>query len=174
MAARNEQDHDYVQKAFDGLVPPQTGERVAPDHAQHTIFKAEVVQGDECTNRLVRIEGCQVVNPPIVSEWVEKKQKKKAWVCTFVAPPDLWNQERSDWIQAVTENRQDITVLNKLRLNNGDMCTVIGIKTGERDEPMAKGNRKRHITFVKVTAVIPGIRGSSRKANVLQPRSRHG
>jgi hypothetical protein len=172
MAARNEQDHEYEQIAFDTLVPPQTGERVTPDHAQHTIFKTEVAQGTECTERLVRIEGCQVINPPVVSEWVEKKQKKKEWRCTFVAPPDLWNQERSDWIQAVTENRQDIPLLNKLKLNNGDMCTVIGIQTGQRDEPMAKGNTKRHITYVKVTAVIPGIRGASKKANVLQPKAR--
>jgi hypothetical protein len=174
MAARNEQDHDYVQRAFDGLVPPQTGERVAPVHAQHTIFQAEVAQGTECTERLVRIEGCQVINSPVVRVWEEKKQKKKAWVCTFVAPPDLWNQERSDWIQAVTENRQDIPLLNKLRLNNGDMCTVIGIQTGQRDEPMAKGTKQRHITFVKVTEVIPGIRGTSRKANILQPKARQG
>jgi hypothetical protein len=174
MAARNEQDHDYVQKAFDGLVPLQNGGRVAPGQEQQTIFKAEVAQGIECTERLVRIEGCQVVNPPVVREWEEKKHKKKAWVCTFVAPPDLWNQERSDWIQAVTENRQDIPVLNKLKLNNGDMCTVVGVKTGEREEPMAKGNKLRHITFVKVTAVNPGIRGASKKANVLQPKARLG
>jgi hypothetical protein len=86
----------------------------------------------------------------------------------------LWSQEADEWIQAVTENKKDIPVLNKLKLNNGDMCTVVGIRTGERDEPMAKGNKQRHITFVKVTEVIPGIRGTSRKANVLQPRARHG
>ena len=73
----------------------------------------------------------------------------------------------------MTENKQDIMVLNKLKLNNGDMCTVVGIKTGERTEPMAKGDAKRRITFVKVTAVIPGIRGASKKANVLQPKARH-
>src|SRR6516164_8633321 len=108
MAARSEQDHEYEQIAFDGLAPAQSGERVASGQAQHTIFQAEGEAGTESAERLVRIEGCQVVNPPIVREWVEKKQKKKAWVCTFVAPPDLWNQDRSDWIQAVTENRQDI------------------------------------------------------------------
>jgi hypothetical protein len=173
MTARSEEDHTYIQPTFDGLVPSQTGDCLLSGQTQHTIFQAEVAQGIEAAERLVRIEGCQVVNPPIVNEWVEKKQKRKAWVCTFVAPPDLWNQERSDWIQAVTENKKDIPVLNKLRLNNGDMCTVIGIQTGQRDEPMAKGNTKRHITFVKVTVVIPGIRGSSKKANVLQPKARH-
>ena len=129
-------------------------------------------QGSEFAERVVRIEGCQVINPPVVREWVEKKEKKKEWLCTFVCPPDLWSQERDEWIQAVTENKKDIPVLNKLKLNNGDMCTVIGIHTGERWEPMAKGTKQRHITFVKVTEVIPGIRGTSKKANVLQPKAR--
>jgi hypothetical protein len=53
------------------------------------------------------------------------------------------------------------------------MCTVVGIQTGHRDEQMAKGDTKRRITFVKVTEVIPGIRGASKKANVLQPKARH-
>jgi hypothetical protein len=123
---------------------------------------------------VVRIEGCQVINLPVVEEWVEKKVKKKKWMCTFVSPPDLWSQERADWIQAVSENKKEISVLNKLKLNNGDMCTVIGIQTGERDEPMAKGKKQRHITFIKVTEVIPGIRGTSKYANVLQPKARQG
>src|SRR6266516_3529522 len=38
---------------------------------------------------------------------------------------------------------------------------------------MAKGDTKQRITFVKVTEVIPGIRGASKKANVLQPKARH-
>jgi hypothetical protein len=173
MAARSEEDHNYVQSAFDGLVLPQTGDCLPHGQAQHTIFQANVAQGTECAETLVRIEGCQVINQPIVRHWEEKKQKRKEWVCTFVAPPDLWNQERSDWIQAVTENKKEIAELNKLRLNNGDMCTVVGIKTGERDEPMAKGDKLRHITFVKVTEVIPGIRGASKKANVLQPKARY-
>jgi hypothetical protein len=172
MTARSEEDRTFVQPAFDGLIQRQTGDRVPPGQTQYTIFQADVAQETEDVERLVRIEGCQVVNPPIVREWVEKKQKKKAWVCTFVEPPDLWNQERSDWIQAVTENKKDIPLLNKLKLNNGDMCTVVGIKTGERNEPMAKGDMKRRITFVKVTEVIPGIRGASKKANVLQPKAR--
>ncbi len=54
------------------------------------------------------------------------------------------------------------------------ICVRFGIKTGERDEPMAKGDVKRLITFVKVTEVIPGIRGASKKANVLQPKARQG
>lgn len=120
------------------------------------------------------IEGCQVVNPPVIEEWEEKKHKKKEWKCTFVAPPDLWSQERDEWIQATTENKKDITAFKKLKLNNGDMCTVIGIQTGERDEPMAKGEKQRHITFVKVTVIIPGIRGTSLKANVVQPKARRG
>ncbi len=155
MTARNEQDHEYSQPTLEGLMQPETKELVSSKHAQSGIFQAGI-------------------NPPVVREWEEKKQKKKAWICTFVAPPDLWSQERDEWIQAVTENRKDMSVLNKLKLNNGDMCTVIGIHTGERDEPMAKGRKQRHITFVKVTEVIPGIRGTSRKANVLQPKARHG
>ena len=83
-----------------------------------------------------------MINPPVVRVWEEKKRKKKAWKCTFVSPPDLWSQERDEWIQAVTENKKDIPVLNRLKLNNGDMCTVIGIQTGERDEPMAKGEKQ--------------------------------
>ena len=54
------------------------------------------------------------------------------------------------------------------------MCTVIGIQTDQRDEPIAKGEQQRHITFVKVTQVIQGIRGASKKANVLKPRARQG
>jgi hypothetical protein len=157
-------------------MPPQTADRLPPGQTQHTIFQADVVQGTEDGERLVRIEGCQVVNPPVVSEWIEKKQKKKAWVCTFVAPADLWNQERSDWIQAVTENKQAIPALNKLRLNNGDMCTFVGIQTGHRDEQMAKGDTKRRITFVKVTEVIPGIREQAKKPMCCNPKlgiSRH-
>ena len=102
-----------------------------------------------------------------------EKAEEKSVGLTFVAPADLWNQERSDWIQAVTENKQAIPALNKLRLNNGDMCNVVGIQTGHRDEQMAKGDTKRRIPFVKVTEVIPGIRGASKKANVLQPKARH-
>jgi hypothetical protein len=172
MAARNEQDHEYLQPTLDGLAQPKTKEEAFASHGQPGIFTACGEQGTEFAERVVRIEGCQVINPPVVREWEEKKQKKKAWICTFVAPPDLWSQERDEWIQAVTENKKDIPVLNKLRLNNGDMCTVIGIQTGERDEPTAKGTKQRHITFVKVTEVIPGIRGTSRKANVLQPKAR--
>ncbi len=174
MSARIEQDNHYSQPALDGLMQPETKELVSSNRVRPGIFQADGEQGTEFAERLVRIEGCQVINPPVVREWEEKKQKKKEWKCTFVAPPDLWSQERDEWIQAVTENKKDIPVLNKLRLNNGDMCTVIGIHTGERDEPMAKGKKQRHITFVKVTAVIPGIRGTSRKANVLQPKARHG
>lgn len=172
MAARNEQDQRYVQQAFDGLMQPETkgGARVSP--VQASIFQAGLDQAPECAERVVRFEGCQVVNPPVIRKWEEKKQKKKEWLCTFVAPPDLWNQERDEWVQAVTENTHDIPVLNKLKLNNGDMCTVIGIHTGERWEPMAKGKKQRHITFVKVTEVIPGIRGASRNANVLPPKAR--
>ena len=113
-----------------------------------------------------------MINPPVVRVWEEKKRKKKEWKCTFVSPPDLWSQERDEWVQAVTENRNHRAVLNRLKLNNGDMCTVLGIRTGERDEPMTKGKKQRHITSVKVTEVIPGIRGTSRKANVLQPKGR--
>ncbi len=174
MAARNEQDHKYSQASFDGLVQPITKEGVFSNPEQSGIFQAGLDQGTEFAERVVRFEGCQVINPPVVREWEEKKQKKKEWLCTFVLPPDLWNQEADAWIQAVTENKNDIPMLNKLRLNNGDMCTVVGIHTGERWEPMAKGKKQRHITFVKVTEVIPGIRGTSKKANVLQPRARHG
>jgi hypothetical protein len=124
--------------------------------------------------KITRIEGCQVINPPVKRDWEEKKHKKKEWICTFVAPPDLWNQERDEWIQASTENKKDIAAFNKLKLNNGDMCTVIGIQTGGRPEPMAIGEKKRYLTFMKVTAIIPGIRGTSLKANVVQPKaSRH-
>jgi hypothetical protein len=174
MSARNEQDHEYLQPTLDGLMQPETQERIFSSPVQKGICQAGVEQGSELNERMVRIEGCQVINPPVVREWEEKKIKRKEWKCTFVSPPDLWSQERDDWIQAVSENRKDISVLNKLKLNNGDMCTVIGIRTGERDEPMAKGKKQRHITFVKVTEVIPGIRGTSRKANVLQPKARHG
>jgi hypothetical protein len=173
MATRSEEDHTYIQPVFDVLLPQQSADRAFSSDAQHTIFQADVAQATERAETPVRIEGCQVINQPIVRQWEEMKHKKKEWRCTFVAPPDLWNQERSDWIQAVTENKKEIAELNKLRLNNGDMCTVIGIQTGQRDEPMAKGDTKRHITFVKVTAVIPGIRGTSRKANVLQPKARY-
>ena len=174
MAARNEQENRYSQASFEGLAKPETEALVSSTHVQAGILQAGGEQGTEFAERLVRIEGCQVVNPPVVREWVEKKQKKKAWICTFVSPPDLWHQEADAWIQAVTENTKDISVLNRLKLNNGDMCTVIGIHTGERDEPMAKGTKQHHITFVKVTEVIPGIRGTSRKANVLQPKARQG
>jgi hypothetical protein len=174
MAARNEQDHKYSQPTRDGLMQQETKEGASSSHVQPSIFQAGGEQGTEFAERMVRIEGCQVVNPPVVREWEEKKQKKKEWKCTFVSPPDLWSQEADAWIQAVTENKKDIPVLNKLKLNNGDMCTVIGIHTGERDEPMAKGKKQRHITFVKVTEIIPGIRGTSRKANVLQPKARQG
>src|SRR6266849_3725097 len=174
MSARNEQDTHYSQPTFDGLMQPETREGAFSRHVQPSIFQAGLDQGTEFAERMVRIEGCQVINPPVVREWEEKKVKKKAWVCTFVSPPDLWSQEQDVWIQAGTENKEDIAVLNKLRLNNGDMCTVIGIHTGERDEPMAKGKKQRHITFVKVTEIIPGIRGTSKYANVLQPKARHG
>jgi hypothetical protein len=174
MSARNEQENRYSQPTLDGLMQPEIKELVSSTHVQPSIFQAGVDQGSELAERMVRIEGCQVINPPVIRDWEEKKVKKKAWVCTFVSPPDLWSQERDEWIQAVTENKKDISVLNKLKLNNGDMCTVIGIQTGERDEPMAKGKKQRHITFVKVTEVIPGIRGTSKKANVLQPKARHG
>ena len=174
MANRNEQENGYSQASFDGLAQPETKELVPSIHARPSIMQSGGDHGSELAERMVRIEGCQVINPPVVSVWEEKKVKKKEWKCTFVAPPDLWSQERDEWIQAVTENKQDIPVLNKLKLNNGDMCTVIGIQTGERDEAMAKGEKQRHITFVKVTEVIPGIRGTSRKANVLQPKARHG
>ncbi len=174
MSARKEQENRYSQASFEGMMQPETKEQVSSTSVQSGIFQADVEQSTERAERVVRIEGCQVINPPVVREWVEKKHKKKAWVCTFVSPPDLWHQEADAWIQAVTENTKDIAVLNKLKLNNGDMCTVIGIHTGERDEPMAKGTKQRHITFVKVTEVIPGIRGTSRKANVLQPKARQG
>jgi hypothetical protein len=114
MAARNEQDDEYIQIAFVGLAQPETRDQNWTGHEEYSIFQAGAEQGTESGERLVRIEGCQVINPPVVNEWIEKKQKKKEWVCTFVAPPDLWNQERSDWIQAVTENRQDIPLLNEI------------------------------------------------------------
>jgi hypothetical protein len=139
MSARTEQDQRHSQASFDGLVQPITKEGVFSSPAESDIFQAGLDQSTECAERVVRIEGCQVINPPVVRRWEEKKQKKKEWVCTFVLPPDLWHQEADAWIQAVTENKQDIPVLNKLKLNNGDMCTVIGIHTGERWEPMAKG-----------------------------------
>jgi hypothetical protein len=177
MTARNEQDQEYVQPSFEGLVQPDTKEGAASGHVQQSIFQAGVEQGTEVAERIMRIEGCQVINPPIVDRWEEKTitgaVRKKQWKCTFVAPPDLWSQERDEWIQAVTEIKTDITILNKLKLNNGDMCTVVGIHTGERDEPMARGTKQRHITFVKVTEIIPGIRGRSKYANVLQPQARH-
>lgn len=173
MSARNEQDTQYSQPTLDGLMQPVTKEGALSNHVQPVIFQAGGDQGSELAERMVRIEGCQVINPPVVLIWEEKKIKKKEWKCTFVSPPDLWSQERDEWIQAVTENKKDIMVLNKLKLNNGDMCTVIGIHTGKRDEPMAKGKKQRHITFVKVTEVIPGIRGTSRKVNILQPKARH-
>ncbi len=141
MAARNEQENHYSQPTLDGLMQPETKEGAFSSHVQQGIFQTGVEQGTEFAEKVVRIEGCQVINPPVVREWEEKKQKKKEWICTFVAPPDLWSQERDEWIQAVTENKKDISVFNKLKLNNGDMCTVIGIQTGERDEPMAKGKK---------------------------------
>jgi len=173
MAARNEQDQRYSQPTLEGLIQPETKARDLSSNVQPGIFQAGMDQVTEFAERVVRIEGCQVINPPVVREWEEKKQKKKAWIWTFVAPPELWSQERDESKQAVTENKKDIPVLNKLRLGNGDMCTVIGFQTGERDEPMAKGEKLRHITFVKVTEIIPGIRGKSKYANVLQPKARH-
>jgi hypothetical protein len=174
MPARNELDQKYSQPTLEGLMQPESKDGAGSSRVPSTIFQAGAEQGTECAERVVRIEGCQVINPPVVREWQEKNVRKKEWKCTFVSPPDLWSQEADTWIQAATENKQDIPVFNKLKLNNGDMCTVVGIQTGERDEPMAKGKKQRHITFVKVTAVIPGIRGTSRKANVLQPKARHG
>ena len=135
MSARNEQDQGYSQPTLDGLMQPETKEGTFSSHVQKGIFQACVEQGTEFAERVVRIEGCQVINPPVVREWGVKKVKKKEWKCTFVSPPDLWSQERDEWIQAVTENKKDIPMLNKLKLSNGDMCTVIGIQTGERDEP---------------------------------------
>jgi len=172
MSARTEQDHEYSQLTLEGLMQPETKQGARSSHVQSSIFQAGLDQGSEFAERVVRFEGCQVINPPVVRRWEEKKQKKKEWLCTFVCPPDLWNQEANAWIQAVTENTKDIPVLNKLKLNNGDMCTVVGIQTGERWEPMAKGKKLRHITFVKVTEIIPGIRGTSKNANVLQPKAR--
>jgi len=173
MSARKEQDQGYSQSTFEELMQPETKESASASSMQPGIFQAGVDQGSELAERMVRIEGCQVINPPVIEEWQEKKVKKKKWICTFVSPPDLWNQEQDVWIQAGTENKEDMARLNKLKLNNGDMCTVIGIHTGERDEPMAKGEKLRHITFVKVTEIIPGIRGRSKYANVLQPKARH-
>ncbi len=89
MAARNEQDHKYSQASFDGLVQPITKEGVFSNPEQSGIFQAGLDQGTEFAERVVRFEGCQVINPPVVREWEEKKQKKKEWICTFVAPPDL-------------------------------------------------------------------------------------
>jgi hypothetical protein len=166
---------DYQQSSFADVSEPET---TAQWHTslltQDSIFPASGEHAAEFSETLVRLEGCQVINPPVVRFWHEKKRQKKEWKCTFVAPPDLWSQERADWIQAVTENTQDIAALNKLKLDNGDMCTVIGIQTGQRDEPMAQGETQRRLTFVKVTQVIPGIRGTSQKANVLPPKARHG
>src|SRR5258708_29215679 len=127
MPARKEQDQRYSQGTFEGLGQPETKDGAGARQVQRTIFQAGVDQGAEFGERVVRIEGCQVINPPVVREWVEKKQKKKEWKCTFVSPPDLWSQEADEWIQAATENRHDIPMFNKLKLNNGDMCTVIGI-----------------------------------------------
>ncbi len=109
------------------LTQPETKGKDASLLTQHSIFQASGDHDAEFTETLVRIEGCQVINPRVVREWVEKKHKKKAWACTFASSPDLWSQEADAWIQAVTENTQDIAMLNKLKLNNGDMCTVIGI-----------------------------------------------
>ncbi len=166
---------DYQQSSFTDVAEPETTVQWnASLLSQDSLLQAGEDHGSELAEWLVRIEGCQVINPPVVRVWHEKKQKKREWKCTFVAPPDLWSQERAEWIQAVTENTQDITALNKLKLDNGDMCTVIGIHTGQRVEPMAQGEKQRQITFVKVTQVIPGIRGTSKKANVLQPKARQG
>ena len=85
MTALRVEDRTYVQPTFDGLKPLQTSDCLPPGQTQHTIFQADEEPGTEEVERLVRIEGCQVVNPPVVREWIEKKQKKKAWVCTFVA-----------------------------------------------------------------------------------------
>ena len=130
-------------------------------------------------HEIVFIHDWQVINPPEVKR-TEKKDvlgkivRRITWSCTFVAPPDLWTQERDEWISASTESKTDIAALNKKRLASGDMCTVTGICTGQRDEPMAKGEKQRHITYVKITEVIPGIRGASEKANVLPPKVRQG
>src|SRR6266566_557097 len=123
MAARNEQENRYSQASFDGIMQPETKEGVLSSTVQSDILQSGGDQGSELAERIVRIEGCQVINPPVVRVWKEKKQKKKAWICTFVSPPDLWSQERDEWIQAVTESKKDIPVLNRLKLNNGDMCT---------------------------------------------------
>ena len=164
---------DYQQSSFAEVTQPEiTAQWNTSLLSQDSIFQASEDHGKELAERLLRIEGCQVINPPVVRVWQEKKRKKREWKCTFVAPPDLWSQERAEWIQTVTENTQDISALNKLKLANGDKCTVIGIQTGQRDEPIASGEKQRRLTFVKVTKVIPGIRGTSQKANVLQPKVR--
>ena len=165
-----EREQNTSSPPAEDVTRPETNERDASLLTQPSIFQASGDHGSELAEQLVRIEGCQVIDPPVVREWREKKE----WKCTFVAPPDLWRQERAEWIQAVTENKQDIAVLNKLKLAHGDMCTVIGIQTGQRVEPMATGEKQRHLTFVKVTEVIPGIRGTSKKANVLPPKARQG
>ena len=108
MANRNEQEKGYSQASFAGLLQPETKEKASSIHAQSSIFQEGLDHGSELAERMVRIEGCQVINPPVVRVWEEKKVKKKEWKCTFVAPPDLWSQERAEWIQAVTENKQDI------------------------------------------------------------------
>ncbi len=158
---------------------PETNGRDASLLTQHSIFEASEDHGSELAERLVRIEGCQVITPPAVQRSEKKdvlgnRVRRTIWTCTFVAPPDLWTQERDEWISASTENKTEIAALNKQRLASGDMCTVIGIYTGGRDEPMAKGEKQRHITYVKVTQVIPGILGTSQKANVLPPKARQG
>src|SRR5947209_16658467 len=98
MVTLSEVENTYFQPVFDVSLPPQSADRAFSSDLQHTIFQADVAQGTEDAEMLVRIEGCQVINQPIVRQWEEKKQKKKEWRCTFVAPPDLWNQERSVWI----------------------------------------------------------------------------
>ena len=77
MSARNEQDQGYSQPTLDGLMQPETKEGTFSSHVQKGIFQAGVEQGTEFAERVVRIEGCQVINPPVVREWGVKKRANR-------------------------------------------------------------------------------------------------
>src|SRR5512142_2666971 len=68
MSARNEQDQGYSQPSLEGLMQPDTPARDKSSQVQQGIFPAGAEQGTEFAEQVVSLEGCQVINPPVVEE----------------------------------------------------------------------------------------------------------
>lgn len=124
--------------------------------------KPQLTQGilfQEAESEIITIENCQAISTAAV----QTIRGKKEWICTFLALPDLWHQDRNEIVYARAREVDKIRAAQQQRLQPGDFATLKGIVT--QKQVLVRGETNTGLIYLNVTEIRPGLRATNGKVN---------